>query len=502
MNRNKWLRPMGTGLLVLTLLAPTLAACTKDSSNEDKTERTLRIATTMGGGPDDDWFRQQYTDIFEYTHPNVKLEIVPAIDYSKFRWNGEGQPPKMPDPVEALKELMNGPNAKELLMIDCRQLAPLITDNLLQPLDPLVTKDKFDTADIVPAVIDGIKKLSPDNKLYALAPTFSSSALVYNKKMFEEAGVTPPKDGMKWEEVFDLARRISKPKGDSYQYGFAFNNYRGSSGLWEASVYSAPMQLRMFNETGDKMTVDSDGWEKVWAKMLELRTQKVIPGNENPEDMRKRYESGRPMRPYEHELFLSGEVAMTIIDYGYINQLVQANRNAGDMKDFTPVDWDVVTVPVHPEYPGVGGYVHMNGVLGINAKAQNTNDAWRFIKFIAGEDWARTKSRSSHQLVSRQKYIAAKDGLNYNVKAFTKLAPINRMDESEMRLYREMPNIGMVTSIGDNKYREVMEGKKPIRQALKEWQTEGDAMLKQIKENPNGPMPHMQKGGAVAIPAG
>jgi len=169
-----------------------------------------------------------------------------------------------------------------------------------------------------------------------------------------------------------------------------------------------------------------------------------------------------------------------------LDQIINANKNAQNIKGFTPIDWDVVTIPTHQEAPNIGGYIGMNGVMGINAKAQNVDDAWKFIKFINGEDWARLKSKSSNMLVARKKYLKSKDGTNFNIEAFTKLIPANRQDD--YKIYRENPNIGQVREIGRNLFQQVVEGRLQVREALKQWQTQGDAVLQQLKENPNGPV--------------
>ena len=93
----------------------------------------------------------------------------------------------MPDPMEKLKEVMQGDNPPDVVMLGYEQLPDMIESNMLTQLDPRITKDKFDTAGIVPAVMDGMKNAG-GGKLYALAPTFSSSALIYNKKMFHRCG--------------------------------------------------------------------------------------------------------------------------------------------------------------------------------------------------------------------------------------------------------------------------------------------------------------------------
>lgn len=151
----------------------------KNAGASDKTERVLRIATTMGGS-EDEYFRQQFTEIFEYANPNIKLEIVSTIDEST-RYGRPDPSKKQVDPLDKLKEVMQGDNPPDVVMVGYDQLPELISNNLLTQLDPMITKDKFDTSDMVPAVIEGLKK-SGDGKLYALAPTFNSSALVYNKK--------------------------------------------------------------------------------------------------------------------------------------------------------------------------------------------------------------------------------------------------------------------------------------------------------------------------------
>ncbi|MFD2612844.1 ABC transporter substrate-binding protein [Paenibacillus gansuensis] len=480
--------------LALSLVLPVLAACNNNSEAKDNEQRVLRIATMFGGGGDDQWLRQQYTEIYEYTHPNITIEIIPAVEQSMYGYEQqpkEGEKPK--DPIEEMKKKMTGPNPPDVVLVDYQQLQSFIDDNMLTQLDPMMTEDKFDPSELVPAVYDGLKKLG-DDKLYALAPTFSSSALFYNKALFTAAGVEPPADGMTWDDLFNKARQLKSGTGENAKYGFSFNNYSGSDPFYDMMAYTAPLQLSMFDEKAEKMTVDTDKWEQVWTTISQIYNEKIMPEMQDP---------GKPMpmdskqayNPFQGDNFMSGKVAMTIANYGYINQLIDASKNASKVEGFTPPDWDVVTVPVHPEQPTVGGNIWMNSVMGINAKAQNVKDAWDLIKFINGEDWAKLKSRSSYELVSRTKYNKPKDGYNYNIAAFYKLTPVPTQDNLS-KLYQQMPNLYRVQEIGRNKFQEVIKGKKKVRDALKEWNTEGNAMLQEIKKNPSAPIGG-DVGGAV-----
>ncbi|MCZ8511292.1 extracellular solute-binding protein [Paenibacillus filicis] len=467
------------------LTVPMLSACTIKSASSDKSQHVLRIATSMGYNPEDDYFRQRFTELFEFANPNIKLEFVPTTDPNMMYARPEPNQ-KRTDPYQKLKEVMQGDNPPDVVMVGYEQLSDLIGNNMLTDLSANITKDKFDTSDIVPAVIDGLKKMG-DGKLYALAPTFSSSALIYNKKMFDDAGVPYPKDKMTWEEVFDLSRRLSKGDGENRKYGFSFSTQNMGGDLYYASqVYSAPLQLKTFDDKGEKMTVDSDQWEQVWKTLLQLKTEKLVPEQQEQAAMRAKMQAGE-YNPLQYDDFLSSRVAMAIINYGQINQLTNQMKSAQaqNLKGFTPFEWDVVTLPIHQQAPDMGGYIYMDGIMGINAKAQNVEDAWKYIKFINSEEWAKLKSSSTYNLVSRKKYIKPKDGLNFHIEAFTMLSPVPMTDN---KLYREKPNLYQVNSIGQQKFQQVVSGNLKVREALKQWATEGDVMLQQIKENPDAPL--------------
>jgi len=488
----KWI----SAALTLTLLAPTAIACTKDNSGDEETERVLRVATSMDYGDEGEWFRQQFTEIFEFAHKNIKIEYVPIMDSSmRYGYGGgmkEGE--KQPDPMEKLKEVMQGTNPPDVVMFNLQEMGQLISENLLQPLDPLISKDKFDTTDIVPAVIDGLKAGSTDGKLYALAPTFSSSALIYNKKIFDEAGVPYPTDNMTWDDVFDLARRVTKPDDEKPVYGFNFFTQGYSDIFGAVQTYAAPLELRVWDEKGESMTVDSDQWEQVYSTLIQLQKDKIMPGQpdyNNPK-MMERYQTSDD-NPFGYDDFMSGRLAMGLMHYGELSRIDNANKNAANFKNFTPIEYNAVTMPSHASQPGVVPNLSMNGIMGINTKAGNAEDAWRFLKFINGEDWARAKSKTNYQMVSRKTYIKPKEGSDLNLAAFYNIKPVLNNPMEDWKIYREKPYIYQVHDIGRNEMMQALEGKKTIRDALKAWQTQGDAMLKQMKENPDSFNPGIGK---------
>ncbi|WP_238996458.1 ABC transporter substrate-binding protein [Paenibacillus pinistramenti] len=474
--KSKVRRMAGTGL-ALALAISVLSGCS-GSKASDNEQKVLRIGM-LYGGYDDTYFRQQYTDAFELTHPNVDIEIVPAIDQSIYRYNDGTEPIEQPDTLESMKKIMTGSNPVDVVVTDTSTLKQLVQENMLKQLDPLMQEDKFDTSDFVPTVIDGLKDIGEGN-LYALAPTFSSSALFYNKEIFKNAGVEPPQDGMTWDQVFELARRVSKGEGKNRVYGMAFNTYMGSDPYWDMQNYTSALQLRYFDDQAQTMTVDTPQWEKVWSTMSKLYMDKIVPdGSQMINDASEMSSS-----PVGQDMFLSGKVAMVIGYNSYVNDVVDANNNASKIKNFKAVDWDVATMPTHPEKPGIGGNSYLSSAFAINSSAPNAETAWEFVKFQNSEEWAKIKSRSSYEMVARKSYIKPKDGKDYNIQAFYALKPVPPTSNTDDKLYTEKPGLSSVTSIGQQYFKEVLDNKKTPAEALKEWQQKGNTMLQAIKNNP------------------
>ncbi|OMF22743.1 ABC transporter substrate-binding protein [Paenibacillus sp. FSL H8-0548] len=468
--------------LTLALLIGLLAACS--SGAEESTEkRVLRIGVLYGGSDNEPYFRQQYTDMFEISHPNIEFEIVGAINYDeqRFEQTDPSKPYTQPDTYEKMKGMLNGTNPVDVVVIDYSMLRRMTQDNLLQPLDTLVTQDKFDLTDYVPTVIEGIKAVG-DGNLYALTPTFSSSALYYNKKLFADAGIAPPTDKMQWADVLNLARQVSSGEGEDRKFGFSFNRWQ-SDGYSSAQLYSQALQLKMWDDKVEKMLVNSDQWEDVWSTVASLYKEEIVPTQEFINKIYEKQSTEGVNDPFYGDLFIKGKVAMTIGEYGYINELKKASDNASKIKDFEPVDWDVVTVPVHPNDPNVGGNIALSQLMAINSKAQNDKDAWEFIKFSNSKEWAKLKSRSLYEMVARKEFLTPIGGMQYNIDAFTTLKPLMPTNTDDEKIYRENPGIWEAQQPGYELFQEVINGTKSAREALTEWETRGNAVLEKIKNN-------------------
>ena len=486
MKRQVWLRKAICVTLVLTLIIPMLAACSNKDNNKGDEERVLRIGILYGGN-DDSYFRQQFTDVYEMTHQNVRIDIVPAIDSSQMQYDNQNEDGtyKEPDRLEALKKLMTGDNPVDIIVTDTSYFRTLARDGMLMQLDTKMQAENFDTSDFVPAVFDGLKDMG-DGILYGLTPTFSSTALVYNKNMFTEKGVPFPEDNMTWDDIFNLARQLKSGEGEDQKYGFSFERYQGNDLFYSMlNSYVTPLNLRIIDDKGEKMTVNTDAWAKVWESMKQLATEKVVPSGSN-EEMMLKAASGEA-GPFDYDLFLSGKVAMSLTDFGYLNNdLYNAMRNAPKIKNFTSFEWDVVTIPSHTEAMGISGTVGLYNIFAINNKAANPDDAWDFVKYINSPEWAKIRSRSSYEMVSRKSYIKPKEGLDYNIAAFYNVKPVMPSSSNQTDIYTLVPNYWQIQDAGRTLFQEVVSGKKTVKEALTEWEKQGNEMILQGKNSADG----------------
>lgn len=487
--------------LILTMAITLLAACSKGSSSSAETH-VLRIGVLYGSADNDPYFRQQYTDTYEMLNPGIEFEIVNAINYNDQRYETPGPDGNInqPDPYEKMKELLTGQNPVDVVVLDYSMLRRLTQDNLLKQLDPLIQQSKFDLSDYVPAVIDGIKSAG-DNNIYALTPTFSASALYYNKKIFADAGIEPPSDKMTWDDIINKARQVSKGEGVDRTFGLAINRW-GGDGYYDTQIYSAPLQLKVWDDKGEKMLVNTPQWEAVWTTIANLYKEKIVPSQEDMSAIQQKIaESGKDSyyNPVQGDLFLGGKVAMTVAEYGYINEIKNTMNNASKIQNFEPFEWDVVTPPTHSSAPNVGGNVYLNQLMGINANAQNSEDAWKFIQFTNSKEWAELKSRSSYELVSRKEFLKPKDGMSYNIDAFTTLQPIPPQSYDSEKLLREKQGIWEAQQPAYELFPQVVKGDKTAKEALQEWETKGNVVLERIKNAPTNGTEGEGGGGGIIV---
>lgn len=462
------------GLLAVVLLVTVLAGCGNSRPEPQVDRHVLRVGIIHGGSESEELFRQRYTDAFEMMHSHVEVELVAALD----EW---GRDKKTGEPtingISALEKLMSGEAPVDIVFAESPEMYSLIRDNRLKELGPLIAKSQLDLSTYAPGVMGGLKEMG-EGKIYALTPTFTASGLFYNKELLAKKGIELPQEGLTWDVVFQLARRVADPDRQPEIFGLLLNRFTGN-GFRDTLLLSEQQQLRLVDESREQMLVNTESWAKIWTEISRLYTDRIMPLSR---DFHASSTEEEADHPYADDLFIGGRAAMLVANFSYANELAEAKQQLEG--SYPTPEWDVLPVPEASNAPGVGVGMELGMLMGINSQAHNPEDAWRLVELINGPGWARTMSRSGGELPARVEYASAAAGGGYNLDAFYRLRPvppdIGELSASFPYYY------DVIYSPGLRLFREVLEGRITVPEALAQWEWRGNVSLQQIKERPEG----------------
>lgn len=411
---------------------------------------------------DESAFFMQYGNLFLSKYPNIDVEVISTSALYQPNQNYE----------EAVNKLIEE-KQPDILMLQEGQYSKFASEGKLLDLESVIKQDKFDTAGIHQGILELLRSKG-EGKLYGLAPEFYSRAIFYNKTLFEQHGVPYPTDQMSWEDILSLAKRFpTDGEKDKRVYGLyqAYDN-----GVMNMASEIGHTEGLAFVDAGSmKLTLQTDGWKKVFQTAIDAMKSKAIYRPDPEKDM---FNGGSMEEYLKSNLFIAGRAAMSMDGPYFIENL---NRAKEALKDFTLPDWDVVTVPVDPNHPDTGMGLSVSQIFAINAKSANQRAAWEFIRYVAGDDYAKIVSRSSMSggMLSRTGYVKDKNG--HNLEAFYKLKPISGTLYED---YQKLPHsfFNGFQTMADTELDQVLNNKKTLDDAIAAIQTKGQALLDQAKE--------------------
>lgn len=437
-----------------------LAGCSPAPAKESDVQRSLKVMFW-----DESYFFQQYGDLFSMRYDDVDIEVVSTNNM----YNGDEA---INDRYKAMIKYIEE-QKPDVIMADSDSYEKMVSDGVLMELDSFITRDKYDTESIYPALIEMLKEKG-GGKLYGLSPSFSGQALFYNADLFNKYGIDPPQNNVTWQEILDLARRFpTDGDADSRVYGFGAQYRMDLSNL--ASMISSTEGLNYINPDTMKVTINTDAWKRAFKLAFDALES---GGVYNPED--GGFSSGSMEDYYKSQLFLMGRMAMTIGDPYTLRNMKEARSN---LKDYTPFEIGIVAGPVDPADPETSRNIYFSEIFGIRADSPNADAAWDFIKFINGEEYAKVKSRTLNDgLLSRMGYSKEYDG--HSLEAFYALKPKLDQSDSYERMKKIPDEFSMqFYTLQQEQLKLVQEKKKSIEEALQTMEQEGQVILdKAVKD--------------------
>jgi len=130
---------------------------------------------------------------------------------------------------------------------------------LASDLRDLVKKHNFDTGRFAEGVYETALSYSGNGELLVMPYELNNNVLIYNKNIFDKFGVPYPTDGMTWEQMYDIVRKVSRVESGVQYKGFAY------SGL--NLIYKNQLGLTFVDPATNKATVNNDGWKR-WVEVM------------------------------------------------------------------------------------------------------------------------------------------------------------------------------------------------------------------------------------------
>ncbi|MEF3301967.1 extracellular solute-binding protein [Paenibacillus sp. GYB003] len=266
----------------------------------------------------------------------------------------------------------------------------LLNLNLQSDISDLIKRDKFDLNRIEPTVVELQRQLA-NGGIYGLPAFVGTSGLYYNKDLFDKFAVPYPKDGITWDEVYDLAVKLTRKDGDTQYYGFANDN----NSYLQVNQYS----LDLVDPKTFKASFETDGWKKIVQTLTKFMT---IPGV---------------------------DVAQaTVANFNTKGTVAMATNYTGCC-GFTPGEavknWGVVRIPDFPDIRGVGPQVFPNYWY-MSSISKNRDAAFEVMKFIISDEFqASLNARGLATALNNPKMYAeyGKDLPKYTGQNVTALFP-------------------------------------------------------------------------------
>lgn len=286
---------------------------------------------------------QALIDAYTAKHPNVKINISVTPWDQYWQVLGAATEGGMPDVF-----WMHSNNfvdfAKKDILMDCTKF--------------------YDKANFP----EGLSQVFQwEGKQLGVPKDFDTIALVYNKTLFDQAGLAYPDDTWDWDALVENAQKLTKDD----VYGFAAPGNEDQSGylipIYQAGGYTVKMGEKKSGYTDPKTIQGVQFWIDLQRKY------KVSPTQEQLTEMN------------QHDYFKSGKAAMVILGSWEIKGYIEAMKELGQ-------EFDIAVLPKGPTGDRVTIY---NGLTYAGYKGTKQPEIVEsFLTFLGTKEAAETMGKT------------------------------------------------------------------------------------------------------------
>jgi multiple sugar transport system substrate-binding protein len=218
-------------IVIVTLLFSALFFAGCGGSGGGSKDVTLRVG--MWDQNQAPGIEKVLADFTAETGIKTQVEVTPWNDY----WT-------------LLEAAATGGSLPDVFWMHSGQVRRYMEANLLIDLTDRINSSSLANMSNFPQ--DLVDLYALNGKQYAIPKDLDTIGLVYNKKLFDEAGVAYPTNNWTWDDLRDAARRLSNPSKE--QWGIAFTPGETQTGYWNliyqngGYVINAPAKKSGFDD--------------------------------------------------------------------------------------------------------------------------------------------------------------------------------------------------------------------------------------------------------------
>ncbi|RKN82001.1 ABC transporter substrate-binding protein [Paenibacillus ginsengarvi] len=285
--------------------------------------------------------------------------------------------------------------------------ASVLTYNLQSDISDLVQKYRFDMTGLEPSTID-IQRQLAGGGIYGLPVNTTSAALFYNKDLFDRFGVPYPKDGMTWEDQYDLAKKMTRSDEGT--------TYRGLTMAFQHLMFLNQLSAPHLDAKTYKAMFLENNFVRAFENMARFYK---IPGNELPGNT---FYLNNQQDPF----YKDKTVAMLLT-------LSTGGVNFGDW------NWDIAKFPVFKDKPDVGPQSYPNYFY-VTSTSKQRDAAFQVLSYVASEEFQMWQAKTGTPAVLKDKSKTASvfgvDKPLYKGKHLTAILPDKFADPTVKTLYQ------------------------------------------------------------------
>ncbi|CAG7640751.1 Putative ABC transporter substrate-binding protein YesO [Paenibacillus solanacearum] len=313
-----------------------------------------------GGSISDTEFKELIAEPVKKKFPHITMELI-----------REGQAKR--------DQLITAGEFPDLIFTSSISMNGFLELNLMKDLQEMINKSKLDMNQYEKRAIDQIKSLSDNGQMYALPFSINYGALFYNKDIFDRAGIPYPAEGLAWEDLLDLARKVAEKEPSV--------RVLGTSGITRDAI---SLRFPLVDPKAEKPILANDDWK--WLLEFHQSLNK-LPDNKQAKGGRDGFVKDRTMAMYT--------------SYGArIGELEEMEQSGQSFK------WDLTTFPVRRDAK-VQGMETESHILSVSSMAKHPEEAFNVITFLTTNDEVQTqvarKARVSSLKADKYKTLFGQD---------------------------------------------------------------------------------------------